>query len=110
LWNTPHGKIYAYEVDGLGNYFIMDDSILYLGYDYDAGIYAKTRKFIFSPDNPAYQQGTNPRTGDFMEGYGPPHMLARIQHNIWPISLAMQGLTAEETYHAVGCGLAAVFA
>jgi meiotically up-regulated gene 157 (Mug157) protein len=38
--HPKHGKIYAYEVDGLGNYFFMDDanvpsllSIPYLGYD-----------------------------------------------------------------------------
>jgi meiotically up-regulated gene 157 (Mug157) protein len=101
--HPKHGKIYAYEVDGLGNYFIMDDanvpsllSIPYLGYDYDAEIYANTRRFIFSPDNPTYQQGTNPRTGDFIEGYGSPHMSARIQQNIWPMSLAMQGLTSDD--------------
>jgi len=96
------GKIYAYEVDGLGHYKVMDDanvpnllSIPYLGYrHYDPEIYANTRRFIFSKDNPTYQKGTNTLTGE-LEGYGSPHMQARIQQNIWPMSIAMKGLTED---------------
>ena len=99
--NHPtHGKIYAYEVDGLGNSLLMDDanvpsllSIPYLGYTkYDPEIYANTRRFVFSKDNPTYHKGTNTWTGD-VEGYGSPHMNAAIRNNIWPMSLAVQGLT-----------------
>ena len=99
--NHPvHGKIYAYEVDGLGNSLLMDDanvpsllSIPYLGYKhYDEEIYANTRKFIFSKNNPTYQSGSNPITGE-VEGYGSPHMQAAIRRNIWPMSIAVQGLT-----------------
>lgn len=76
-----HGKIYAYEVDGLGNSFLMDDanvpsllSIPYLGYKYyDEQIYQNTRSFIFSNDNPTYEHGTNALTGP-IDGYGSPHM------------------------------------
>lgn len=95
------GKIYAYEVDGLGNSFLMDDanvpsllSIPYLGYDYDPKVYANTRRFIFSPSNPEYRKGTNDMTGD-IEGYGSPHMSQAIRDNIWPMSIAVQGLTSD---------------
>lgn len=98
--HPTHGKIYAYEVDGLGNSLLMDDanvpsllSIPYLGYKhYDPEIYANTRRFVFSKDNPTYQKGTNAMTGE-VEGYGSPHMQAAIRQNIWPMSLAIQGLT-----------------
>jgi uncharacterized protein len=95
-----HGKIYAYEVDGLGNALLMDDanvpsllSIPYLGYQhYDKEIYSNTKRFIFSQDNPTFQSGSNPMTGP-IAGYGSPHMKAAIAQNIWPMSLAVQGLS-----------------
>ncbi|CAB9512178.1 DUF1237 domain-containing protein [Seminavis robusta] len=103
--NHPrHGKIYAYEVDGLGNSLLMDDanvpsllSIPYLGYKhYDPQIYENTKRFIFSNDNPTFQSGSNAMTGP-IQGYGSPHMKAAIAHNIWPMSLAVQGLTSSDT-------------
>jgi uncharacterized protein len=100
LDHPTHGKIYAYEVDGLGNFLLMDDanvpslmSIPYLGYDYDPIIYQNTRRFILSMDNPTYQKGSNAATGE-IEGYGSPHMSQRIRKNIWPMALAMQALTS----------------
>lgn len=55
------GRIYAYEVDGLGNSLLMDDanvpslmSVPYLGYPYDPEVYDNTRRFILSPDNPTF--------------------------------------------------------
>ena len=101
--NHPEfGKIYAYEVDGLGNHLLMDDanvpslmSIPYLGYkDYNVEIYTNTRRFILSPSNPTYRSGTNELTGP-VQGYGSPHMNARIPNNIWPMALAVQGLTSD---------------
>lgn len=95
------GQIYAYEVDGYGNYFLMDDanipslmSIPYLDYKYDPVVYANTRRFIMSPSNPEYRKGRNDLTGE-IEGYGSPHMSARIRNNIWPMSIAMQALTSD---------------
>ena len=96
------GKIYAYEVDGFGEVNLMDDanipnlvSIPYLGYrHYDEIIYQNTRKFIFSKRNPTFKSGTNELTGP-IEGYGSPHMELRIRDNIWPMSLAMKGLTSD---------------
>jgi meiotically up-regulated gene 157 (Mug157) protein len=98
----PDGNlIYAYEVDGLGNALLMDDanvpsllSIPYLGYKYDDDIYTNTRKFILSDKNPTFRRGTNALTGD-VEGYGSPHMASRIKDNIWPMAMAMQGLTSD---------------
>jgi len=103
-----HGKIYAYEVDGLGNSFVMDDanipsllSIPYLGYKhYDRQVYANTRRFILSHDNPYYHKGTNDITGE-IEGYGSPHMERAIRNNIWPMSIAMQGLTSDDVEEKV---------
>jgi meiotically up-regulated gene 157 (Mug157) protein len=96
------GKMYVYEVDGLGNFLLMDDanvpslmSIPYLGYQgYDPKIYANTRRFILSPSNPTYRSGTNALTGP-VQGYGSPHMNALIANNIWPMALAVQGLTSD---------------
>ena len=100
--HSKYGKIYAYEVDGLGNHNLMDDanvpsllSIPYLGYKHDKQIYENTKRFIFSNDNPTYQSGTNPMTGH-IEGYGSPHMSGRIKKNIWPMSIAIQGLTTSD--------------
>lgn len=95
------GAIYAYETDGLGGYHLMDDanvpsllSIPYLGYaDPEDPIYQNTRSFILSGENPYFYQGTAAK------GIGSPHTPERY---IWPISLAIQGLTAtsrEEKLH-----------
>ena len=68
-------------------------SIPYLGYrHYDEQVYANTKQFIFSNDNPTFQSGNNPITGPIV-GYGSPHMKDAIRRNIWPMSLAVQGLT-----------------
>mmetsp|Transcript_44399 Transcript_44399/g.135348 ORF Transcript_44399/g.135348 Transcript_44399/m.135348 type:complete len:233 (+) Transcript_44399:127-825(+) len=102
-----YGPIYAYEVDGLGGNLLMDDanvpslmSIPYLGYDYDPEIYANTRAFILSDENPTYQKGKHRMTGE-IEGYGSPHMSAAVKRNIWPMSLAVQGLTTQDTNEKV---------
>jgi meiotically up-regulated gene 157 (Mug157) protein len=97
--HADYGSIYAYEVDGFGNYLLMDDanvpsllSIPYLGYtSCDDQIYQNTRRFVLSKDNPCFY------TGKFAKGIGSPHT---PNGNVWPIGLAMQGLTAasaEET-------------
>ncbi|WP_373229787.1 glycoside hydrolase family 125 protein [Cohnella sp.] len=89
------GKIYAYETDGYGNYNLMDDanvpsllSIPYLGYaSKEDPIYCNTRRFILSAENPYYY------AGEHAQGIGSPHTPKRY---IWPISLAMQGLTSND--------------
>jgi hypothetical protein len=107
IHHPNHGKIYAYEVDGLGGANLMDDanipsllSIPYLGYlHYDPQIYRNTRNFVLSPDNPTYNVGTF--QGRKVEGVGSPHMKARIRKNVWPMSIAMQGLTSSDVAEKV---------
>lgn len=92
--NKAGEEIYAYEVDGLGNYKIMDDgnipsllSIPYLGYlKNDDTVYLNTRKTILSPENPYFYKGK------YAEGIGSSHTW---EHYIWPMALAIQGLTAQ---------------
>ena len=93
--HPKYGKIYAYETDGLGNYNLMDDanvpsllSAPYLGYcSADDPIYQNTRRFILSEDNPYYFSGS------VLHGIGSPH----TDHGyVWPISLALQGLTSSD--------------
>ncbi len=93
--HPKYGKIYAYETDGMGNYNLMDDanvpsllSLPYLGYcAANDPIYQNTRKFILSKDNPFYFEGKAAK------GVGSPHTPSNY---IWPISLAVQGLTSTD--------------
>ncbi len=60
-----HGKIYAFEVNGMGSANLMDDanvpsllSLPYLGaVPVTDPVYQNTRKFLFSNDNPFYFKG-----------------------------------------------------
>ena len=93
--NEKFGKIYACEVDGMGNYICMDDanvpslmSLPYLGcVDVNDPIYQNTRKFILSKDNPYYFEGK------FARGVGSPHT---PDGYIWHLALSMQGLTSTD--------------
>ncbi len=87
-----NGDMYVYETDGEGRVNLMDDanvpSLLaapYLGYmPYEDQVYANTRQFILSRDNPYYYEGK------FANGIGSPHT---PDHYIWHIALAIQGMT-----------------
>ncbi|MGX7202152.1 metal-independent alpha-mannosidase [Enterococcus plantarum] len=87
-------KVYAYEVDGLGNYLLMDDanvpSLLaapYLGYcALDDMIYQNTRALILSDENPYYYEGIE------LKGVGSEHT---PKDYVWPIALCIQGLTTD---------------
>lgn len=89
------GKVYAYEVDGLGNSNFMDDanvpsllSAPYLGYCANNDpIYLQTRQLLLSPENPYFY------SGKVASGIGSPHT---PPHYIWHIALSMQGLTAND--------------
>lgn len=93
--HPEHGRIYAYETDGLGNYTLMDDanvpsllSLPYLGWcAADDPLYLATRRFVLSPANPFFFQGAA------AAGVGSPHTPHRY---IWHIALAIQGLTAAD--------------
>lgn len=87
------GRIYAYEADGLGHFRLMDDanvpsllSLPYLGYlPPEDPVYQNTRAWLLSGENPCYFQGKAAC------GVGSEHTAAGY---VWPIALAMQGLTA----------------
>lgn len=87
-----YGKVYAYEVDGFGQYNVMDDANMpsllampYLGYtDENNELYQNTRRMILSDTNPYFFRGT------CAEGIGSPHT---PEGYIWHISLSVQGLT-----------------
>jgi len=94
--NHPtYGKIYAFEIDGFGSAYLMDDanvpSLLSLPYldaiSVDDEVYQNTRKFILSKDNPYFYKGT------FGEGVGGPHI---GQDMIWPMSITMRALTSKD--------------
>ncbi len=93
--HEKHGKIYACEVNGKGDYFLFDDanvpsllSAPYLGFcGYDDEIYKNTRSFILSKDNPYYYEGK------YAKGVGSPHT---PDGYIWHIALSMQGLTSND--------------
>lgn len=88
------GKVYAYEVDGMGNYVLRDDANIpsllsapYLEYEkLDPEIYANTRRLLLSKENPHYFEGK------FAKGIGSPHT---PEGYIWHMALIMQGLTSE---------------
>ena len=88
------GKIYAYEVDGFGSQFLMDDanvpSLLAMSYLGDVPvndpIYLNTRRFVWSEGNPYFHRGA---AG---EGIGGPHIMSDV---IWPMSIMMKAFTSD---------------
>ncbi|MDQ7948973.1 MAG: glycoside hydrolase family 125 protein [Pedobacter sp.] len=101
--NHPEfGKIYAFEVDGFGGAYLMDDSNVpsllsmpYLGTaKTDDQIYRNTRKFILSANNPYFFKG------NAAEGIGGPHAGADM---IWPMAIIMQGLTSVNDAEIKNC-------
>jgi meiotically up-regulated gene 157 (Mug157) protein len=96
------GDIYAYEVDGFGNYSFADDSnvpsllsLPYLGYcETTAPLYVATRAVLLSPRNPYYYVGT------VASGIGSPHTPAGW---IWPMAVSMQALTSTDDAEIARC-------
>ncbi len=91
--HPTRGMIYAFEVDGFGNAYFMDDANIpsllampYLGtVDKNDPIYRNTRKFVLSSDNPYFFKGA---AG---EGIGGPHIGYDM---IWPMSIIMRAMTS----------------
>jgi uncharacterized protein len=89
------GRIYAYEVDGLGHANLMDDAnipsllaIPYFGYlSGNDSAYQRTRNFILGERNPYYYSGT------YAKGVGSPHT---PNNYVWPLALVMQALTSSD--------------
>ena len=90
-----HGKMYAYETDGYGNYNLMDDAnvpsllgLPYLGWCGETDLlYSNTRSFVLSEENPFYFKGSA------ITGIGSPHTPGSY---VWPISLMTEGLTCTD--------------
>ncbi|KAI5120497.1 hypothetical protein M0805_000082 [Coniferiporia weirii] len=87
IWNTTvENGIFAYETNGLGSRYVMDDanvpsllSLPYLGFlNKTDPTYLATRKVVLSRGNPYYAKGAN------FFGIGGPHVDA---WNVWPMSL-----------------------
>jgi meiotically up-regulated gene 157 (Mug157) protein len=100
--HPEYGKIYAYEVNGYGSYNLMDDanvpsllSLPYLGaVKSNDRIYKNTRKYLLSENNPFFFKGKA------AEGIGGPHA---GMHMIWPLSIIMRGLTADNAEEVKLC-------
>ena len=94
--------IYAYEIDGFGNFSFADDSnvpsllsLPYLGWcARDDPAYLATRAYLLSPRNPYFY------TGSVASGIGSPHTPGGY---IWPMALAMQALTSTDDAEIATC-------
>ncbi len=100
--HPKYGDIYAFEVDGFGNHFLMDDanvpSLLAMPYlgdvDVTDPIYQNTRRFVWSQDNPYFFRGT---AG---EGIGGPHVGYDMA---WPMSIMMRAFTSQDDAEIKQC-------
>jgi meiotically up-regulated gene 157 (Mug157) protein len=96
------GKIYAFEVDGLGHVLLMDDAgypdlvaIPYLTPSLAGDpLTLNSRHFALSPENPFYIQGTA------AVGTGSPH---KGKGNIWPMGILMQAVTSTDNAEIMNC-------
>ncbi|KJE97157.1 twin-arginine translocation pathway signal [Capsaspora owczarzaki ATCC 30864] len=87
------GQIFAYEVDGFGNYLFMDDanipsllSLPYLGYiNASDALYQRTRAAVLSSTNPWYFSGAA------TDGVGGPHNGVGW---IWPMAISIRAFTS----------------
>lgn len=102
-FNHPkYGTIYAFEVDGFGNQYFMDDanvpSLLALAYlgdvDVNDPIYQNTRNYVWSEDNPYFFKG---KAG---EGIGGPHIGYDM---VWPMSIMMKAFTSQDDQEIKTC-------
>lgn len=95
-------ECYAYEVDGFGQYLVMDDanypsllSMPYFGWcSPEDERYQHTRSLILSDYNPYYYRGK------VLRGIGSPHTPPGY---VWDIALAMQGLTSTKREEKYSC-------
>jgi meiotically up-regulated gene 157 (Mug157) protein len=100
--HPKYGKIYAFEVDGFGNRFLMDDanvpSLLAMAYLGDVPlndkVYQNTRRFVWSEDNPYFFKGSKG------EGIGGPHVGYDMA---WPMSIMMKAFTSQDDAEIKEC-------
>jgi len=100
--HPEYGKIYAYEVDGFGSQYLMDDanvpSLLAMGYlgdvDINDAVYQNTRSFVLSAANPYRFEGPAGA------GIGGPHI---GYDYIWPMSIMMRAFTSRDDNEIRDC-------
>ncbi|MDR0422840.1 MAG: glycoside hydrolase family 125 protein [Proteiniphilum sp.] len=100
--HPKYGKVYAFEVDGFGNTYFMDDANIpsllampYLGsVAKNDPVYLNTRKLVWSKDNPYFFSG---KAG---EGIGGPHIGYDM---IWPMSIIMRAQTGNSDDEIRNC-------
>lgn len=93
--HPAYGRIYAFEADGFGSCYLMDDanipSLLALPYLEGVAVhdpvYQNTRRFVWSEANPYFFKG---KAG---EGIGGPHIGYDM---VWPMSLIMKAMTSTD--------------
>ncbi|MEW1958395.1 glycoside hydrolase family 125 protein [Kineococcus sp. NPDC059986] len=98
--HPEHGRVWAYEVDGLGGTLLADDanmpsllSLPLLGAcAADDPLYVATRGLVLSDTNPWFHRGSA------ATGIGSPHTPDRY---VWPIGLCVQALTNGSPEEAV---------
>jgi len=89
------GEVYAYEIDGFGNYYLMDDANIpsllalpYIGYtSITDPLYVRTRGAVLAGRNPFYFSGTDG------VGIGGPHVGIGY---IWPMSIITRAQTTND--------------
>jgi meiotically up-regulated gene 157 (Mug157) protein len=94
VYDFRYGWMYAYEVDGLGNFVLMDDANIpnlltlpFIGVvpRFDP-IYLNTRRFSLSPDDPYWYRGK------YGAGLGSSHTRTGW---VWPLGIIGRALTAD---------------
>jgi meiotically up-regulated gene 157 (Mug157) protein len=100
--HNKFGEFIPFEVDGFGNYHLMDDanvpsllSLPYLGaLKNDDPLYLQTRKLLLSEYNPWFS------VGKYAEGIGGPHV---GENMIWPMSIIMRAMTSNDKQEIRQC-------
>ncbi|MDD5066373.1 MAG: glycoside hydrolase family 125 protein [bacterium] len=97
LYDHPvYGKIWAFEVDGNGQFLLIDDanvpSLLSAPYiefcSNNDTVYRNTRRFLLSSSDPYYYSGS------FGSGVGSYHTAQVDSRRAWPMSVMMQAFTS----------------
>lgn len=103
--HPKYGKIYAYEVDGKGNYLLSDDanvpsllSLPYLDKKFTSDpVYQNTRRYVLSPDNSDIKDSRRLHSPGFVQGtYGEGLGSYNGPDQFWPMSLCTQILTSQD--------------
>lgn len=100
--NKFNRKMFAYEIDGFGSFYLMDDanipsllSLPLLGFiDKKDPIYKTTRQYVLSNNNPYFFQG---KAG---YGIGGPH---NGDGWIWPMAIIVEALTSDNDDEINNC-------